>query len=145
MFVFGTGIKRQLVGTNPDLVNGLLPETQNSGVSNRDIKMQIDFRRVYGDILNNWFGTASSKTDKILFKHFKTTSLFSDTVETISSGSWPNPEIWSNGRVPVRNSVVRVNSGHVIEVAQNIVAKDLKVEAGGKIKFLGDYNVDITG
>ncbi|MCE6992606.1 DUF1501 domain-containing protein [Dyadobacter sp. CY323] len=145
MFVFGTGIKRQMIGTNPDLVNGLLPELPTVGVSNRDIKMQIDFRRVYGDVLNDWFGTANSKTDQILFKDFKTTSLFSDVVQSISSGSWANPEIWSNGRVPTALTQIKINSGHIVEVGQNITAKELKIDAGGKLKFLGDYGVKIAG
>jgi uncharacterized protein (DUF1501 family) len=145
MFVFGTGIKRQLVGTNPDLVNGLLPPVPSPGVVNRDIKMQIDFRRVYADVLNDWFGTVGSTTDQVLFRNFKTTSLFSDTVQSISSGAWINPEIWSNGRVPATRDVVRVNSGHIVEVGQNINAKDVKVLSGGELKFLGDYTVNITG
>lgn len=145
MFVFGTGIKRQVIGTNPDLINGLVSPTSGSGVSNREIKMQIDFRRVYADILNDWFGTDDSKTDQLLYKDFKTTSLFSDVVQTIASGAWPNPEIWSNGRVPDAKSVVRINGGHIVEVGQNITAKNVKVEAGGKLKFLGDYTVNITG
>ncbi|MCF2518438.1 DUF1501 domain-containing protein [Dyadobacter sp. CY351] len=145
MFVFGTGLKRQQVGTNPDLVNGLLPITPAAGVSNRDIKMQIDFRRVYSDILNDWFGTAKSKTDQILYKNFQTTSLFSDTVETIASGPWPNPEIWSNGRVPTTKDIVRIRAGHTVNVGQNITAKDLQVDAGGELKFLGSYSVTIAG
>lgn len=145
MFVFGTGIKRQLVGINPDLVNGLLPVSPPDWDKNRDIKMQIDFRRVYSDVLNDWFGTLGSKTDQLLFKNFKTTSLFSDTVQSIASGAWPDPEIWSNGRVPSVKDIVRINSGHTINVGENIYAKDLKVEAGGALKFLGDFNVNITG
>lgn len=144
MFVFGTGIKRQLVGTNPDLVNGLLPPTPGAGVTNRDIKMQIDFRRVYSDVLNDWFGTAGAKTDQILFRNFKTTSLFSDNVQSISSGAWANPEIWSNGRVPAPKDLVIINSGHIVEVAQNITASDVKVKVGGELKFLGDYSVNIV-
>ena len=105
--------------------------------------MQIDFRRVYSDILNDWFGTAPSKTNELLFKNFDTTSLFSDTVQTLSSGAWPNPEIWSNGRVPSAKDIVKVNVGHVIEVGQNIVAK--KVQVDGELKFLGDYSVSTTG
>jgi hypothetical protein len=145
MFVFGTGIKRQLIGTNPDLINGLLPPSPTQWETNRDIKMQIDFRRVYADILNDWFGTAASKTDQILYKNFKTTSLFSDVVQTISSGSWPNPAIWSNGRVPTSTASIRINSGHVVEIGQNITAKNIKVEVGGELKFLGDYSANITG
>lgn len=144
MFVFGTGIKRQLIGTNPDLVNGLLPPTPAPGVTSRDIKMQIDFRRVYSDVLNDWFGTDSSKTNQVLFRNFKTTSLFSDTVQSISSGAWANPEIWSSGRVPSIRDIVRINSGHVIDVGQNVTARDVKVEVGGELNFLGDYNVNIV-
>ncbi|WP_026632556.1 DUF1501 domain-containing protein [Dyadobacter alkalitolerans] len=145
MFVFGTGIKRQLVGTNPDLINGLLPASPPLWDKNRDIKMQIDFRRVYSDVLNDWFGTATSKTSQLLFKNFQTTSLFSDVVQTIGSGFWANPEIWSHGRVPSSRDIVNVNSGHKVTVGQNIVAKDVKVQAGGEITFLGDYNINITG
>lgn len=145
MFVFGTGLKRQLVGTNPDLVNGLLPATPAPGVSNRDVKMQVDFRRVYSDVLNDWFGTAEGTTDQLLFRDFVTTSLFSDTVQTITSGSWINPEIWSNGRVPSAKDLVQINSGHVVEVGSNITAKDVKVRTGGEVKFLGSYSINITG
>ncbi|ACT91320.1 DUF1501 domain-containing protein [Dyadobacter fermentans] len=145
MFVFGSGIKRQLIGTNPNLVNGLLPANPAAWDKNRDIKMQIDFRRVYSDILNEWFGTSSQKTDQILYKNFKTTSLFSDVVQSISSGAWANPEIWSNGRVPDSKTIIRINSGHVVDVGQNITAREVKVESGGKLKFLGDFSVNVTG
>ncbi len=144
MFVFGTGVKRQLIGVNPDLVNGLLPASPSAKETNRDIKMQIDFRRVYSDILNDWFGTQKTKTDALLFKNFNTTSLFSDTVHTVGSGAWPNPEIWSNGRVPTSKDIVQINTGHVVEVGQNIIAKNISVKAGGELKFLGDYNVRMT-
>ncbi|MBO9616401.1 MAG: DUF1501 domain-containing protein [Dyadobacter sp.] len=143
MFVFGTGIKRQLVGMNPNLVNGLLPANPGAGVVNRDIKMQIDFRRVYSDVLNDWFGTATTKTDQLLFKNFQTTSLFSDVVRTISSGSWHNPGVWSSGRVPTLKDIVRVSKGHVIEVGSAVQAKDLKVEIGAELKFLGKVGVQI--
>jgi len=142
MFVFGTGIKRQIIGTNPDLVNGLLPAIPESWETSRDIKMQIDFRRVYSDVLNDWFGTPTNKTDSLLFKNFKTTSLFSDTVQTISSGSWPNPEIWSNGRVPSIAENIVINAGHVIDVGQNITAKSIQVN--GELRFLGNFDVSTT-
>lgn len=143
MFVFGTGIKRQLVGVNPDLVNGLLPPTATSATVNRDIKMQIDFRRVYSDVLNDWFGTANSKTDQLLFKNFSTTSLFSEVVRSISSGKWHDPAVWSSGRVPTLTDVVRVSRGHVVEVGSALQAKDLKVEDGAELKFLGKIGMQI--
>jgi uncharacterized protein (DUF1501 family) len=145
MFVFGTGIKRRIIGTNPDLVNGLLPQSPSAGILNRDIKMQIDFRRVYSDVLNDWFGTATNKTQQILFKNFPTTSLFSDVVISLSSGAWHNPEIWSSGRVPTSSDIVRIKSGHLVEVGMAIKAKDVKVEAGAEMKFLGDFTMNISG
>lgn len=145
MFVFGTGVKRQQIGTNPDLINGLLPQVPTSGTNNRDIKMQIDFRRVYGDILKDWFGASSNTADKLLFKNFPTTSLFSDVVTSVASGAWHNPEIWSNGRVPSIKDLVRINKGHVVEVGLAGVAKDVKVEAGGELKFLGNYSLNVAG
>jgi uncharacterized protein (DUF1501 family) len=145
MFIFGTGVKRQVIGTHSGIVNGLVPAEPPVWDSNQDIKMQIDFRRVYADILNDWFGTPSQKTDALLFKNFKTTSLFSDTVQTLASGPWSAPEIWSNGRVPATNEQIRVNAGHVISVGQDITAKDIQVDGGGELKFLGNQNVTITG
>lgn len=136
MFVFGTGIKRQVIGTNPDLVNGLLlPSSPRD--TNRDIKMQIDFRRVYADMLNDWFGTSDPSASQVLFKEFKTTSLFSDEVQTLASGSWPNPEIWSNGRVPAITDKVKINTGHIVEVGQNLTIKNLQIN--GEVKLLGNY------
>lgn len=143
MFVFGTGIKRQLVGTNPDLVNGLIPAVGGPGIVNRDIRMQVDFRRVYSDVLNDWFGTAASKTDQLLFKNFPTTSLFSDVVRSISSGTWHNPAVWSNGRVPTLKDIVRISTGHVVEVGSSLQAKDLKVENGAELKVLGKIGMQI--
>ena len=143
MFIFGTGMKRQVIGTNPDLVNGLLPVNPQSWETTRDIKMQIDFRRVYSDILNDWFGTVPSKTNDLMFGNFKTTSLFSDTVQTLASGAWANPEIWSNGRIPTVTEKIVVNAGHIIDVGQNINAKYLEVN--GELRFLGNFNVNITG
>jgi len=145
MFVFGTGIKRQLVGTNPNLVSGLLPVTPTPGVSNRDIKMQIDFRRVYSDVLRDWFGINEAKGQAILYQNFNTTSLFSDTVVSIASGVWHDPSIWSSGRVPTLKDFVKIRNGHVIEAGLNVFAKELKVEPGGELKFLGDFTLNVTG
>ncbi len=146
MFVFGKGLKRQLIGVNPNLTGaGLIPAVPTEWDRNQDIKMQVDFRRVYADILNDWFGTVPSKTDSLLFKNFKTTSLFSDTVQSLSSGAWANPAVWSNGRIPTSKELIKINAGHIIEVGENITAKNIKVEGGGELKLLGNYNVNITG
>jgi len=143
MFVFGSGIKRQVVGTNPDLTNGLLPLAPETGNSERDIAMQIDFRRVYSDILNDWFGTNKTATNSILFKNFSTISLFSNTVETIASGAWPDKTIWSTGIVPTLNEYVKINSGHTVSVGENISVKNIQMD--GELIFLGAFDVTITG
>ncbi|TDE08553.1 DUF1501 domain-containing protein [Dyadobacter psychrotolerans] len=143
MFVFGTGIKRQVVGTNPDLVNDLVPLVAPAHDSNQDIKMQIDFRRVYNDIINDWFGVTKTTTDSILFRNFNTISLFSDVVETVKSGSWPDREVWSSNRVPGPNEYVKVNYGHNIQIAQDITVKNIQVD--GELTFLGSFGVNTTG
>lgn len=144
MFVFGNGMKRQMIGVNPNLISGLLPESPIPSNNNRDIKMQVDFRRVYSDILNFWFGLSADKTNNVLFKNFATISLFSNSVETISSGAWLNPEIWSNGRVPDLTDIVQINSGHTVQVGHDIVAKSVNVKLGGELKFLGNYSVNFS-
>jgi uncharacterized protein (DUF1501 family) len=145
MFVFGNGIKRQVIGHNPDLLNGLLPINPASWDTQRDIKMQVDFRRVYADILNDWFGNGGNVTDSVLFKNFKTTSLFSDTVESLSSGFWADPSIWSNGTIPTSGDLIKINSGHVVQVGQNISVRNIEVGSGAELKFMGNYAVNITG
>jgi len=137
MFVFGTSLKRQQVGTNPDLVS-LLPTA-----SDADVSMQIDFRRVYSDILNDWFGTERTTTNSLLMRNFSTISLFSNTNETIASGFWPDKNIWSTGIVPTSSEYVKINQGHTVSVGQNISVKNIQMD--GEFIFLGDYDISITG
>jgi len=145
MFVFGTGVKRQIVGTNPDLVNDLLPSSPPEWEKNRDIKMQVDFRRIYGDIMNDWFGNNRSATDTVLFKNFKTTSLFSNVIETVSSGSWPDRNIWSAGRMPGIKDYVKINSGHTISLGQDVTLRNIEIDSGGELTILGNFNINTTG
>ncbi|MDR6808785.1 uncharacterized protein (DUF1501 family) [Dyadobacter sp. BE34] len=145
MFVFGTGIKRQMVGVVPDLNNDLEPPTTSPTNENQEIKMQVDFRRIYSDILRDWFGAQSTVTDSLLFKNFKTTSLFSNVIETTASGAWPDRSIWSAGRPPGVGDYVRVNPGHVVAVGQNITVRNIEVEGGGELNILGNYTINTTG
>lgn len=137
MFVFGTAVKHRTIGQNPDLTN----LTGQNG--NREVGMQIDFRRVYTDILNDWFGTARSTTNTLLFRQFPTVSLFSDTIETVASGHWTNRNVWTVGRVPTAGEYVRVNAGHTITIDQTVTVKNIRLE--GKIKFTGPYSIRMTG
>jgi uncharacterized protein (DUF1501 family) len=139
MFIFGTGIKRQAIGTNPHLVNDLIPLTPTAQNNNQDIRMQIDFRRVYSDLLTGWFGTVQSKSDELLFRNFTTTSLFSDVVQTIASGSWQDRSIWSSGRVPGPKDYVRINKGHIVQTSQSTGVKNIEVSSGGELQFSGNF------
>ncbi|REA62494.1 hypothetical protein DSL64_09605 [Dyadobacter luteus] len=144
MFVFGSGVKRQVVGTNPNLVSDLLPPIVPWD-KNQNVKMQIDFRRVYGDILNDWFGNSQSSTNSILFKEFDTISLFSETVESVSSGFWPDRNIWSTGRPPGVNDYVKINNGHQINLGQNVTVKNIYVGSGAELSLMGNYKISTTG
>ena len=137
MFVFGNALKHQVIGHNPDLAN--LP----GQYGNKDIAMQIDFRRVYSDILNDWFGAAPATTDAVLFRNFPTVSLFASTVETIATGNWQNPSVWSVGRVPLATESVKVNAGHTLTVNQTVSVKNIRLE--GKLVFTGPYSILMTG
>jgi uncharacterized protein (DUF1501 family) len=146
MFVFGTGIKKQIIGTNPDLLNDLEPPGPYQGAgANYDIKMQIDFRRIYADILNDWFGNNRATTDTTLFKNFNTTSLFSDVIHTVSSGVWQDRSIWSAGRAPDMNDYVHINSGHTIDLGRNITVRNVQIAGGAELRLLGNYRINTTG
>lgn len=144
MFVFGTGIKRQVIGTNPDLNKDLEPATPPYWNNNQDIKMQIDFRRIYRDLIVDWLGATENTSNNLLYKNFTTTSLFSDTVQSLSSGMWPDRSIWSTGRMPGPNDIVVINSGHTISVGQDITVRQVKVEGGGELNLLGNYKITTT-
>jgi uncharacterized protein (DUF1501 family) len=141
LFVFGKSVKRQYIGTNPDLNTDLLPLVPPAGDLSQDIKMQIDFRRVYRDLLVDWLGATETTSNSILYKNFATTSLFSDTVQSLGSGMWPDRSIWSTGRMPGPNDIVVINSGHTVSVGQDITVKRVQVEGGGELSLLGNYKV----
>ncbi len=143
MFVFGKAVKRQTVGVNPDLTNGLLPVSPMPWETSRDIAMQIDFRRVYTDVLNDWFGATKAKTDQHLFGHFKTISLFSDVIETVASGNWNDNNVWTAGRPPFANEYVRVNTGHTVQVNGPVTVRNIQMN--GNLNFTGSFGLNITG
>ncbi len=144
MFAFGNAVKRSTIGTNPDLAT----LTTSSG-GNKDVPMQIDFRRVYSDVLNDWFGAGVTKTNTLLFRSsttaldFPTVSLFSNEVETVASGAWTNKSVWTVGRQPFPGEFVRVNTGHTVTIGQNTTVRNVKLN--GKIQFTGPYKLMITG
>ncbi|GAB3990569.1 DUF1501 domain-containing protein [Spirosoma daeguense] len=137
MFVFGSSVKHRTIGQNPDLA------TLVGSGANKDVPMQIDFRRVYTDVLNDWFGANRSTTNTLLFREFPTVSLFSDTVETVASGNWQDRNVWTVGRVPFANEYVKVNAGHTLTLDQTVMVKNIKLE--GKIKVNGPYTIRMVG
>lgn len=119
LFVFGTSLKRRTVGKNPNLSD------LNSfyGQNNYDLKMQFDFRRVYRDILCDWFGVSTAKSNTLLFNNYSTVSLFKDAVESIKTGNWNDPTTWSVGRIPNALDNVLINQNHIVTVPVGVSAE----------------------
>ncbi len=128
-FVFGAAVKHQVIGQNPNL-----SDLTESWGGNKDIKMQIDFRRMYADILNDWFCSGQTKTNSLLLHNFPTLSLFSDVCETIASGPWGSAGTWSVGRVPLPTERVRVNAGHVVTVNETVTVRSAQVQ--GTVRYV---------
>lgn len=129
MFVFGSSIKRQSIGRNPNIggYSPTLPTDLNGTIGNQDIKMQIDFRRIYWDILTDWFGRSKADaTSLFLNKSFDTVSLFTDEVCTIKTGSWHDEKTWSCGRVPFTSENARICAGHTVTLSANTSVKNLQ-------------------
>jgi uncharacterized protein (DUF1501 family) len=143
MFVFGNGVKKSTIGTNPNLTTGLLPENPQSWETGRDIKMQVDFRRIYNDILIDWFGTAQTTTNNLIFRNFNTVSLFTNVVETLSSGNSSNKDVWSVARKPQSNEVIKVNAGHTLIIDQDTHVKNIILE--GNVQINGNFKLNIVG
>lgn len=56
-FVFGNGVRAGVYGQSPDLTNF---------DGNGDVRYQWDYRRVYADVLENWFGGTPQETEDVL-------------------------------------------------------------------------------
>lgn len=144
MFVFGQNVRHPTIGVNPDLSN-LIVGSDGS----RNIPYQIDFRRVYTDILNDWFGAGIGKTNTLLFSPatttlaFPTVSLFSGMVETLKTGNWADRSVWSVGRKPLASEYVRVNAGHTLTVDAPFSVRNIRLD--GKIRYTGPFTVRVTG
>ena len=101
MFVFGTGVKTQMVGTNPNL----------SDLVSSNLKMQTDFRQVYAAILTDWFGANNATETATLFRHFDAVPVFrapqvikaTEPIATVVR-LYPNP---ASGDVVVESEYLR--------------------------------------
>ncbi len=134
MIVFGSSLKRQSVGRNPNIggYSNLPTDLTDSINGNKNLKMQVDFRRIYWDILTDWFGTSKTEAASILYdKSFDTVSLFTEEVCTIKSGAWHDEATWSCARVPFITENIRICEGHTVTVGVNTLVK--KMQNFGKL------------
>lgn len=86
LFVFGSGIKTQIIGKNPDL----------NDLDNNNIKMQHDFRQVYATLLTDWMGEGQGMATDVLSREFQTVPIFRQMVTATGSLAeglrvYPNP------------------------------------------------------
>ncbi|TDE16443.1 DUF1501 domain-containing protein [Dyadobacter psychrotolerans] len=88
LFVFGNGVKTQVIGKNPDLKD----------LDGNNIKIQTDFRQVYSSILTDWLGAPEETVKSIMFdKAFTNLPIFRDTItatEPLAANMvnlYPNP------------------------------------------------------
>jgi uncharacterized protein (DUF1501 family) len=145
MFVFGSTLKRQSIGRNPNIGGySNLPNDLNGTVGNQDLKMQIDFRRIYWDILTDWFGrNKTDATSLFLNQSFDTVSLFTDEVCTIKTGSWHDEKTWSCGRVPFTSENARICAGHTVTLSANASIKNL--QNYGNLTMAAGVNLSVAG
>jgi uncharacterized protein (DUF1501 family) len=143
LFLIGKGITKQQIGMPPNLVSDLVPANPQPWETYRDINMQIDFRRVYADVLNDWLGNNPADTQNILFQNFGTTSVLKTTIETAKTGKWTERETWSAGRMPLPGETVLVKAGHTLQVEQNIQA--FKIDVSGTLDVKPGVLINITG
>ncbi len=139
VFVFGKAIRQKMIGKNPNL-NDL---TVQAG--QYDIKMQVDFRRLYRDILQDWFGLSQSKTAELIYQNFPTTTVLSGVVKSLKSGDWNDPAIWSIGRVPSSSDRVLVQTGHNVKVTSNAAVTYLSLDIQGGFSIAPGIIFKATG
>jgi uncharacterized protein (DUF1501 family) len=128
VFVFGNGLKKSTIGQNPNLTTELLPPNPQPWETSRDIKMQVDFRRLYNDILTDWFGTVPITTNNLLFRNFDTLTLFTEPVESLATGNWENRDLWSVARKPMAHEIVKIKAGHTLTINENTTVKSVIME-----------------
>lgn len=143
MFLFGSGAKKRMIGERPVLQDGK-DLVAVPGVANTfNIKMQIDFRRVYKDILTGWFGESSTNANSVLpptsTSPLPTLSLFSDEIETINTGHWEDRTTWSCGRPPLPSEKVKINKTHTVTLTKDVSIKELRLN--GVLNKPGKINI----
>jgi uncharacterized protein (DUF1501 family) len=89
VIVFGSGVNPGMFGTSPNI-----PVTPTV---NDQIPMQHDFRRIYADVLKNWFCLSQMNTDAVLGATFAPVGVFRSSalpVKLISfDGEWMDRDV----------------------------------------------------
>lgn len=134
MFIVGKGIQKHQLGTIVRMTEDIIWQTPGNPSSNRFVGMQMDFRRIYTDILNDWMGNDASSTSNLLFQSFPTTSLFRPTIETLQTGAWEARNTWSSGRPPMPHEKVIVKAGHTLRIAQPVVMGGIEVQGSVQVE-----------
>ena len=92
LFLFGSCVKPGFTGQNPDIPTTLEPQ---EGVS-----MQIDFRDIYGSILQDWFGLSATTVKNLLYEGYthlpiitgcNLTSAVDHALPSMTIDCFPNP------------------------------------------------------
>ncbi|SFF07552.1 right-handed parallel beta-helix repeat-containing protein [Spirosoma endophyticum] len=106
--------------------------------------IDISLNSTYSDVTNNIYtssiklsaygGSVLIKIPPILYP-----------VQTITSGSWTDRLIWSSSNIPDLKDNVKINSGHTVtvNVDQRISFKTIQIDTGGKLQFIGDFDLSI--
>ena len=64
--------------------------------------------------------------------------------ETVKSGDWNDPEVWSCGTLPVLSDLVKVNQSHIISLPTGYVAKALSIDLLGAIQYGTNASVQLN-
>lgn len=149
LFVFGSCVNKQIVGKNPEIPATVPDQT--------GVPMQIDFRDVYGSILQDWFGVSQAEIKEYLFANYnrlpivKNCALTTDTedltFEATSVKAYPNPFLDTsrisfrlNGSAWTRISVFdNIGSELTVLLSQQMPAGDHQVDFVGRDLPAGIY------
>ena len=145
MFVIGSGVKAGITGTNPDLYD----------LDRNNLRMQHDYRQVFGAIVQDWFEAAPEVVQKTRFEDF----VFGDqkldiignpvlsTENTFQHTRFFLSDCFPNPASSLTSFRYRINQGAVVRIqlinAQGKVVKQIlkSVQPPGEKQI----TIDVTG
>jgi len=92
LFLFGSCVNPGIIGNNADI-----PDTPDPQAG---VAMEVDFRSIYGTLLNDWFEMPEADVSQILFDGWQhlpllqicnATSTFDPKVDVLAANLFPNP------------------------------------------------------